>query len=153
MRQRVAIACLGLMAVGLAQGQVPSSDLVTIAVDTNARIGPMYPFWAWFGHDEPNYTYTANGKKLLSALQQLSPVPVFVREHNLLTSGDGKHALKWGSTNVYTEDASGRPVYDWKVLDQIVDTYRDRKMKPFVQLGFMPRCLYASTMRSRIFQS
>jgi hypothetical protein len=32
---------------------------------------------------------------------------VFVRVHNLLTSGDGTHALKWGSTNVYTEDGGG----------------------------------------------
>jgi xylan 1,4-beta-xylosidase len=101
----------------------------------------MYPFWAWFGHDEPNYTYTANGLKLLSQLQKLSPVPVFMRVHNLLTTGDGKHALKWGSTNVYTEDASGKPIYDWTILDRIVDSYRARGMKPFVQLGFMPEAL------------
>ena len=101
----------------------------------------MHPFWAWFGHDEPNYTYTPNGMKLLSQLQALSPVPVFMRVHNLLTSGDGKPALKWGSTNVYTEDASGKPVYDWTILDRIVDAYRARGMKPFVQLGFMPEAL------------
>jgi xylan 1,4-beta-xylosidase len=34
----------------------------------------------------------------LAQLQKLSPVPVFMRVHNLLTSGDGKHALEWGST-------------------------------------------------------
>jgi len=143
MVRKLAVVILVLSALGLAARATsrPQTDLVTIRVDTAVSKGPMYPFWAWFGHDEPNYTYTANGRKLLSALQQLSPVPVFVREHNLLTSGDGKHALKWGSTNVYTEDASGRPVYDWKILDQIVDTYRDRKMKPFLQLGFMPEAL------------
>ena len=64
-----------------------------------------------------------------------------MRVHNLLTSGDGKHALKWGSTNVYTEDAAGKPVYDWTILDRIVDAYRTRGMKPFVQLGFMPEAL------------
>ena len=143
MVRKLAIVFLGLSGFGLAAGAASrtQNDLVTIRVDTAVSKGPMSPFWAWFGHDEPNYTYTANGKKLLSALQQLSPVPVFVREHNLLTSGDGKHALKWGSTNVYTEDVNGRPVYDWGILDQIVDTYRDRKMKPFLQLGFMPEAL------------
>ena len=30
-----------------------------------------------------------------------------MRVHNLLTSGDGTPALKWGSTNVYSEDAAG----------------------------------------------
>ena len=46
-----------------------------------------------------------DGKKLLSELAALSPVPVYVRTHNLLTTGDGTPALKWGSTNAYTEDA------------------------------------------------
>ena len=70
----------------------------------------MYPFWAWFGHDEPNYTYMKDGTKLLSELAALSPVPVYVRAHNLLTSGDGVPALKWGSKNGYSEDADGNPV-------------------------------------------
>ena len=141
MRRALAIIALGLAALGLAGRNASQTEPVTIRVDTAATRGPMYPFWAWFGHDEPNYTYTANGMKLLTELQKLSPVPVFMRVHNLLTSGDGKHALKWGSTNVYTEDAVGKPVYDWTILDQIVDAYLARKMKPFVQLGFMPEAL------------
>ncbi len=67
-----------------------------------------------------------------------------MRVHNLLTSGDGKYALKWGSTNAYTEDANGRPVYDWTIVDQIVDSYIERKMKPMVQLGFMPEAMSAA---------
>ena len=34
----------------------------------------------------------------------LSPVPVYVRVHSLLVTGDWQPALKWGSTNAYTED-------------------------------------------------
>jgi xylan 1,4-beta-xylosidase len=132
---------VGLAAIALAAGAAPQSDPVSIRVDTSVAKGPMTPFWAWFGHDEPNYTYTPNGQKLLTQLQSLSPVPVFMRVHNLLTSGDGAPALKWGSTNVYSEDARGNPVYDWKILDRIIDTYITRKMKPFVQLGFMPEAL------------
>jgi xylan 1,4-beta-xylosidase len=97
--------------------------------------------WAWFGYDEPNYTYMKDGKKLLSELAELSPVPVFVRTHNLLTSGDGTPGLKWGSTNAYTEDADGRPTYDWTIVDRIFDTYVERKMKPLVEIGFMPEAL------------
>ena len=37
----------------------------------------MSSMWAWFGHDEPNYTYTANGQKLLSELAAASPAPVY----------------------------------------------------------------------------
>jgi xylan 1,4-beta-xylosidase len=137
---RAIVALLAVAGLSVSAWQTPQAP-VTISVDTSVSKGPMYPFWAWYGHDEPNYTYTANGKKLLTALQQLSPVPVNMRVHNLLTSGDGKYALKWGSTNVYTEDANGRPRYDWTLVDRIVDSYRERKMKPFVQLGFMPEAL------------
>ncbi len=141
MRRHLAIVVFGLAVIGLAASRAAQNQPVTIRVDTRVTKGPMHPFWAWFGHDEPNYSYTPNGLKLLSQLQALSPVPVFMRVHNLLTSGDGKPALKWGSTNVYTEDAAGRPLYDWTILDRIVDAYRTRGMKPFVQLGFMPEAL------------
>ena len=114
---------------------------VTIRVDATSRVAPMRHVWAWFGYDEPNYTYMKDGKKLLSQLAELSPVPVYVRAHNLLTSGDGTPALKWGSTNAYTEDADGRPRYDWTIVDRIVDTYTERKMKPLMEIGFMPEAL------------
>ena len=117
------------------------TDSVSIIVDITKDKGPIKNIWAWFGYDEPNYTYMKNGKKLLSEIADLSPVPVYVRAHNLMTSGDGTPALKWGSTNMYTEDSSGNPVYDWTIIDKIFDTYIDRKMKPFVEIGFMPEAL------------
>ncbi|MFN7918981.1 MAG: beta-xylosidase [Bryobacteraceae bacterium] len=118
-----------------------AQDAVRIRVDAGAPGPPFRHSWAFFGYDEPNYTYTKNGQKLLRELSTLSPVPVFIRAHNLLTTGDGTHALKWGSTNAYTEDASGNPVYDWKILDQIFDTFRDTGVKPLVEIGFMPKAL------------
>jgi xylan 1,4-beta-xylosidase len=114
---------------------------VTIRIDAQQRIGPMRHMWAWFGYDEPNYTYMKDGRKLLSEIAELSPVPVYVRAHNMLTTGDGTPALKWGSTNAYTEDADGRPRYDWTIVDRIIDTYLERKMKPLVEIGFMPEAL------------
>ncbi|KQV51480.1 beta-xylosidase [Massilia sp. Root335] len=114
---------------------------VKLTVDATRIKGPMTPIWAWFGYDEPNYTTAPNGKKLLSEIAALSQVPVHVRTHNLMTSGDGSYALKWGSTNMYTEDKDGRPVYDWTIVDRIFDTYIERGMKPLAQIGFMPEAL------------
>jgi xylan 1,4-beta-xylosidase len=114
---------------------------VAIEIDAGTVTGPYHPLWNWFGHDEPNYTYTPNGKKLLAELAALSPDPAHIRTHNLLTSGDGTHALKWGSTNAYTVDADGNPVYDWTIMDQIFDAYRDTGTKPLIQVGFMPEAL------------
>jgi xylan 1,4-beta-xylosidase len=116
-------------------------DRVSIRVDTSKSKGEMKPVWSFFGYDEPNYTYMKDGRKLLSELAELSPVPVYVRTHNLLTSGDGTAALKWGSTNAYTEDSTGRPRYDWTIVDRIFDTLVERRMKPLVEIGFMPEAL------------
>jgi len=143
---RLGAVVLGTLAIASAAGPGLGQDRdakVAIHVDASTKRGPMTAMWAFFGHDEPNYTYMPDGRKLLSELAALSPVPVNVRVHNLLTTGDGTPALKWGSTNAYTEDASGRPVYDWTIVDRIFDTYLERKMKPLVQIGFMPKALSA----------
>jgi xylan 1,4-beta-xylosidase len=114
---------------------------VAIQVDLTKDKGPVRPIWAWFGYDEPNYTYMKDGQKLLTEISKLSRVPVFVRAHSLLVTGDGTAALKWGSTNAYTEDAQGKPVYNWTIVDKIFDTYIERGMKPIAQIGFMPEAL------------
>ena len=119
----------------------PDSKTVVIKVNLNEVKGPMTPIWAWFGYDEPNYTYMKDGCKLLSEIAALSPVPVYVRTHSLLCTGDGIPALKWGSTNAYTEDAQGNAIYNWHIIDSIFDTYVQRGMKPLAQIGFMPKAL------------
>jgi xylan 1,4-beta-xylosidase len=101
----------------------------------------LTPIWRFFGYDEANYTYMKDGKQLLSELGQLGGPQVYIRCHHLLTSGDGSPALKWGSTNAYTEDATGNPVYDWTITDRIFDTYIQRGLKPYAQIGFMPEAL------------
>lgn len=130
------LVCMVMVSVGFAQ-----QDTVAIQVNLSKSKGPMKPIWAWFGYDEPNYTYMKDGKKLLTEISRLSKVPVYVRAHSLLVTGDGKAALKWGSTNAYTEDANGNPVYDWTIIDKIFDTYIERGMKPIAQIGFMPKAL------------
>lgn len=117
-------------------------ERVTIRVHAGAPTSPMKPVWAFFGYDEPNYTYMKDGRALLAELAAIArPLPVHVRTHNLLTSGDGVAALKWGSTNAYTEDAAGRARYDWTIVDRIVDTYVELGIKPLVEIGFMPEAL------------
>jgi xylan 1,4-beta-xylosidase len=118
-----------------------TNNPVVLTVDLAKETGPMYPVWAWFGYDEPNYTYMKDGQKLLTEISALSSVPVYVRVHNILTTDEGEPGLKWGSTNVYTEDKNGNPVYDWTKVDKIFDTFHERGMKPIVELGFMPKAL------------
>lgn len=125
----------------LSIGQNVMPDTTKLHIDFLKTIATMQPMWAWFGADEPNYAYMRDGKKLLSELSAMNPVPVYFRTHNLLTSGHDTMSLKWGSTNVYTEDAKGNPVYDFTVMDKIFDTYIQRGIKPLAQFGFMPEAL------------
>jgi xylan 1,4-beta-xylosidase len=142
------VLALGTVELATAGEEPPSQDGATsfpvvIRVDAAKTIGEMQPVWRFFGYDEPNYTYMKDGQKLLGQLRSLSSEPVYIRAHNLLTSGDGQPALKWGSTGVYTEDDQGRPRYNWTILDHIFDTYLERGVRPYVQIGFMPEALSA----------
>src|SRR5271167_2155469 len=131
------LLCTGLLALLASSrltAQAPPAS-VSIQVKADQTEGTLNPIWNYFGYDEPNYTYAANGKKLLGELAAMSPVPVHIRTHNLFTTGDGSFSLKWGSTNVYTEDANGKPIYDWTIVDRIFDTYRELGIKPLVELG------------------
>jgi len=114
---------------------------VAVRVDARAGVGEMRPIWRFFGYDEPNFTTMKDGQRLLGELAKIGPHPVFIRSHHLLTSGHGTPALKWGSTNAYREDADGRPVYDWMIVDRIFDTLLAKGAKPFVEIGFMPEAL------------
>ena len=126
---------------GIASGDEEKSFPVHIEIDAARPTGPLKPIWRFFGADEPNYTYMKNGTKLLGELGELKPKEVFFRAHSLLVTGDGTPALKWGSTNAYTEDAQGNPVYDWTIVDRIFDAGLQRGVRPYVQIGFMPQAL------------
>ena len=132
------MAMLAWLACGPALAQGSS---VTISVDLGKKLGAYKPVYAWFGYDEANFTTGRDGKNLLRELHDLSPVPVHIRAHHLLTSGDGVPELKWSSTNVYREDASGKPIYDFTILDGIFDEYKAAGVVPMVELGFMPKDL------------
>lgn len=129
------------VAASAAEPTAPSSFPVTITVDASQVRGPMQPMWRFFGADEPNYATMKDGRVLLGELGELRPDQVYFRAHNLLCTGDGTPALKWGSTNAYTQGADGSPVYSWTVLDHIFDTYRANHVRPYVELGFMPEAL------------
>ena len=135
------VAALMLSGAGLAQA--PGPIPVTVEADGRRPIAPLPPIWRFFGADEPNYATTRDGAKLLMELGALRPGEVYFRAHNLLTTGNGTPDLKWGSTNIYTE-RGGKPVYDWTLVDGIIDTYRARGIHPYLEIGFMPQALSAA---------
>ena len=132
-----------------AQGAAPeplsSSNQAPVQIDVDLGVveGLYKPIYSWFGYDEANYTTMTHGRALLRELHDLSPEPVNIRAHHLLTSGDGKPELKISSTNIYSEDSSGRPIYSFAIIDGIFDAYKVAGVRPLVELGFMPKDLAA----------
>jgi len=136
-----------LVALAAGPAQTPDPTLankpVSIHVDLAKPLGAYKPITSWFGYDESNYTTMKYGRQLLGELHDLSPVPVYIRAHHLLTSGNGVPELKWSSSNVFSLDANGKPVYDFTITDQTFDAFAKAGVRPMVELGFMPRDLAA----------
>ncbi len=130
-------ACIGT-------GQPLQTSTVSINVDLGKSVGAYVPITSWFGYDESNYTTMKFGRQLLGELHDLSPAPVYVRTHHLLTSGNGVPELKWSSSNVFSLDAQGKPVYDFTITDETFDAFSRAGVRPMVELGFMPRDLAAA---------
>ncbi len=131
------IVSLGVRSIASAQPSAP----VTIDVDATAAGIPLEPVWAYYGYDEANYTTMPEGEELLRTLAAAHTTPPYIRTHFLFNTGDGVPALKWGSTNIYTEDADGNPVYSYTLIDQIMDATVDAGAFPLVEIGFMPQAL------------
>lgn len=133
-----------LLCAAILETAVPgqgNQDVVTITVDASQPGAPLRQVWPFFGFDECNYATAPNARALMKSLGASQPDPVYIRSHFLLNTGNGVPALKWGSTNAYTEDVAGTPVYDWKIMDGIFDSIVNSGVRPLVEIGFMPKAL------------
>ena len=51
------------------------------------------------------------------------------------------HAIFHDEVGVYDESPQGKPIYNFSYVDQIYDGLLERGVRPFVEIGFMPRKL------------
>jgi xylan 1,4-beta-xylosidase len=121
---------------------------VDIKIDTAKTTGPLDHIWRFIGYDECNYTTTPEGEELLAKFGNLPDAPYYVRAHHLFCNGNGQCIHKWGSTNIYTEDRNGQPVYNYTEFDKIIETIIKHGNIPFVELGFMPLQMARQDFRS-----
>ena len=149
-KRKLACLLLSLGAIPAAPAQNPTSAAVqpspapiNIQVDLSRPTGPFEPITNWFGFDESNYASMPRGQELLRELHDLSPAPIYIRSHHLLTTGNGVPELKWSSSNVFRIGPGGKPIYDFAITDRTFDAYKQAGVRPFVELGFMPEDLAA----------
>jgi xylan 1,4-beta-xylosidase len=115
-----------------------TSKKVQINVNAGSILGELKHSWRYIGYDECNYTHAPEGEELIAKFGQLEDAPYYFRAHHMLCTGNCHGTYKWGSTNAYIEDKDGNPIYNWKVIDEILDIYLRNNSKPFFELGFMP---------------
>lgn len=142
MKNRRYIYFILTLLLSLSAGRASAqSSVVSVNVDATKPGKPLKHVWQYYGYDECNYTTTPNCIDLMKTVAQINPEPVYLRQHFLLNSGDGTASLKWGSTNVYTENTKGEPIYNWTIMDGIFDAVIASGSRPLVEIGFMPKDL------------
>jgi xylan 1,4-beta-xylosidase len=102
-----------------------------IEVDANAASHPFPHFWEeMFG----------SGRAILSLRDSYRHD---LRETKRITGFQYVrfHAIFHDEVGVYGEDASGKPIYNFSYVDQIYDGLLENKVRPFVELSFMPKKL------------
>jgi xylan 1,4-beta-xylosidase len=114
------------------------ADTINIKVDASKTLGELKHTWRYIGYDECNYTHTPEGYDLIAQFGELMDAPYYIRAHHMLCTGNCHGFYKWGSTNAYVEDEHGLPIYNWDIIDKILDVYMENNCKPFFELGFMP---------------
>ncbi len=116
------------------------NEKVSVLLDAGKWLGQLAHTWNYIGYDECNYTHSPGGIKLIEKFGKLEK-PYYVRCHHLLCTGIKHASYKWGSTNIYLEDAQGNPIYDFSLVDEMCDIWLQNNCKPFIEIGFMPRDL------------
>src|SRR5258708_25096836 len=102
-----------------------------ITVDANAPSHPFPHFWEnMFG----------SGRAILSLRESYRND---LRETKRITGLEYVrfHAIFHDEVGLYDEDRDGQPVYNFSYVDQIYDGLLENKVRPFIELSFMPKKL------------
>ena len=119
---------LGLVAAILASGQ--GANMRQIDIDARAVEGPFTNmFRVCVGAGRANEGLRADWQRQLRQAKEACGFE-YIRMHGLLCDDMG----------VYREER-GKPVYNWQYIDELYDFLVDLKVRPFVELGFMPGAL------------
>jgi xylan 1,4-beta-xylosidase len=120
---------------GTALAQRQSGESQTLAeaieIDANAASHPLPHFWEqMFGSGRAILSLRDSYRHDLREVKQITDFE-FIRFH----------AIFHDEVGLYDQDASGTPVYNFSYVDQIYDGLLENKVRPFIELSFMPKKL------------
>ena len=109
----------------------------TITIDSRGRISPFPHFWeAILGSGRAILTLRESYRRDLRDVKNITDFQ-HVRFHAILHDEVG----------VYRGNERGQPSYNFTYVDQIYDGLLESNVRPFIELGFMPRDLAAKDVR------
>ncbi len=102
-----------------------------LVVDADAPAHPFPHFWEhMFGSGRAILSLRESYRHDLRDVKQATEME-YVRFH----------AIFHDEMGVYDEDSAGRPVYNFSYVDQVYDGLLQNRIRPFVELSFMPKKL------------
>ena len=144
-RQLIAtLVCRSVIAVGIVAGQlhattasaqsqaaaaIPADVSVQISADVHQRGKPLDHFWSRVvGAGRANEGLRASWQEELAIVHEYGGFQ-YVRFHGLYHD----------DMFVYREDKDGNPIYNFQYVDDVFDRMLEKGVRPFVELGFVPK--------------
>jgi xylan 1,4-beta-xylosidase len=126
-----AFCCCLLSPAAIAQ-QLSAPD-ETITIDAKAPGTPLPHYWEqMFGSGRAILALRESYQRDLRTVKAATDFD-YVRFH----------AIFHDEVGVYDTDGQGKPLYNWSYVDQIYDSLLANRIKPFVELSFMPKKMAA----------
>ncbi len=121
-----------VLLLGQASSSAPGAE--TITIDARAPTHPFPHYWErMFGSGRAVLSLRESYRRDLRQVKQATGFD-YIRFH----------AIFHDEIGLYDEDAQGKPVYNFSYVDQIYDGLLENKVRPFVELSFMPKKLAAT---------
>ena len=128
-RVALLIALTTLLPVAPEAQSNPESE--TVEIDASASSHPFPHFWEkMFGSGRAILSLRESYRHDLCETKRITDFE-YVRFH----------AIFHDEVGLYDEDAAGKPVYNFSYVDQIYDGLLENRVRPFVELSFMPKKL------------
>jgi xylan 1,4-beta-xylosidase len=110
-----------------------AASVPIIEIDPNAPAHPFPHFWEkMFGSERGIVTLRESYRNDLRETKRITGFE-YVRFH----------AIFHDELGLYDETPDGKPVYNFSYVDQIYDGLLENKVRPFIELSFMPKKLSA----------
>jgi xylan 1,4-beta-xylosidase len=127
--------CLTILALwaepGVRAQNTAMRDGVTVVIDAAAPSHPFPHFWEqMFGSGRAILSLRESYRHDLRETKRITDLE-FIRFH----------AIFHDEVGLYDEDKAGKPEYNFSYVDQIYDGLLENKVRPFIELSFMPEKL------------